>query len=261
MHALIDGDIFLYEFGSAKQENGTPLQWPFVVNRLESRISRILEAVGAETYQIYLTGKGNFRIDVATILPYKGHRPKDKPYWHKKLTEYLLNHRDAIMVEGMEADDAVSIAQWKDFWACGEGTVICSRDKDLHMVPGYHYTWPAGKQKEQPLWWQDELDGLRCFYKQLLTGDSTDNILGLYGVGKSSSHVHRIDKCTTELDMYVTVEEQYEKRFGIYGSNFLYENAALLWMLRENVEDWPPHEIYRRLGILYTQLKERNNNE
>ena len=80
MHALIDGDIFLYEFGSAKQDNGQPLQWPFVVSRLDARINNILEAVEATSHQIYITGPGNFRESVATIQKYKGNRPSDKPY-------------------------------------------------------------------------------------------------------------------------------------------------------------------------------------
>ena len=115
----------------------------------------------------------------------------------------------------------------------GIDTVICSRDKDLHMIPGWHYTWSAGAQKEKPLWWQDETGALRCFYRQLLTGDSTDNIPGLYGVGPSSSCVKRIGTLNNELDMFRTCYEEYEKRFGSYAEQFIKENADLLWILRE----------------------------
>ena len=232
MHALIDGDIFLYEFGSAKKEDGSPLPWPFVVSRMDARIYNILDAVGADTHQIYLTGKGNFREQVATIKPYKGHRPADKPYWHSHLFDFLVYHRDAIVVEGMEADDAVGIAQMTPNKADTWRTVICSRDKDLHMIPGWHYTWGAGKQKEQPLWWQNETDALRCFYKQLLTGDSVDNIPGLYGVGKSSKLLARIDELDSELEMFRHVAEQYKLRFGSYWDQFMTENGLLLWIKR-----------------------------
>lgn len=229
MHALIDGDIFLYEFGSSRNDSGEPLGWPLVVSRMDARIENILEAVGATSSQIYLSGQGNFRTKVSTILPYKGNRPSEKPYWHGRLFDFLVSFRDAVVISGMEADDAVGMAQ---FTASNE-TVICSRDKDLHMIPGWHYTWSAGKQKEQPLWWQDEINALRCFYRQLLTGDSVDNILGIYGMGKSSSIVARIAEFSSEQGMYDLVKAEYVKRFGSYWKLFMYENAQLLWILRE----------------------------
>lgn len=243
MHALIDGDIFLYEFGSAKSEDGSPLQWPFIISRLDARINNILEAVGATSHKIYITGPGNFRESVATIQKYKGNRPKDKPYWHAHIKDFLVYHRSAKVVEGVEADDAVGIDQCSHHvggYALSKETVIASRDKDLHMIPGYHYTWPAGKQKEKPLWWQNETGALQSFYSQLLTGDSTDNIPGLYGVGPSSALVTRIRSMDNERDMVLYVAEEYKKRFGSYYKQFLIENARLLWILRkegENVSD------------------------
>ena len=47
MHALIDADIFLYSFGSAKGEDGAPAPWPFIISRMDAQINNILEAVGA----------------------------------------------------------------------------------------------------------------------------------------------------------------------------------------------------------------------
>lgn len=279
MHALIDGDIFLYEFGSAKQENGKPLPWPFVISRLDARIRNILEAVGADTHQIYLTGKGNFREQVATIKPYKGNRPMDKPYWHQHLFDFLVCHRDAIVVEGMEADDAVGIAQCERYLdqltshfgitkylfkelkeSDVDHSVICSRDKDLHMIPGWHYTWPAGKQKEQLLWWQDEIGALRCFYKQLLTGDSVDNIPGLYGVGKSSKLLDTVGKCDTELEMFQVVAEAYRLRFGNYWEQFMGENGCLLWIKRGD-EDGGGNEWAKRFYKLAEEMSRTQTQE
>jgi hypothetical protein len=237
MKALIDADIFLFELGSATDDEFKPLAWPLVQSRVQSRINGILKATGADSYQLYLTAEGgsNFRFEVATIKPYKGHRPSEKPHWHSKIREFLVNHRKAIEIHGMEADDALSIRQYSS----EEGTtIICSRDKDLKMVPGYHYSWGAGKQKEKALWLQDKIGGLRCFYKQLLTGDSTDNIPGLYGVGNASTLLKKIDAMDNELTMYEHVYEQYKLRFGSYAEQFLIENARLLWMLKEEGELW-----------------------
>lgn len=242
MHALIDGDIFLYAFGSAKRENGQPLQWPFLISRMDGQLSNILRSVDATTHQIYLTGTGNYRERVATILPYKGNRPTEKPYWYQQVKDFLLHHRGAILVEGMEADDAMGIAQYKDVssdpYALAEGkakvyarTIICSLDKDLDMIPGWHYNWKKDKK-----YWIDELTAERNFWKQMLTGDATDNILGLYGVGKSSSLLKQIDEMNTIDDMIDLVEEQYRKRFGNHWEMFFKENYQLLWILRSEDE-------------------------
>lgn len=230
MHALVDADILLYEFGSAKGENGGPLPWSFVISRMDARINNILNAVDADTHQLYITGKGNFREKVATIRKYKGHRPSEKPYWHSKMYDFLLYHRDAIEVKGVEADDAVGTAQCRS----SEETIICSRDKDLDMIPGWHYSWPAGNQQEQTPWYQNDENAIRSFFRQLLTGDPVDNIPGLFGVGKSSAAVKRLDSLDSELDMYLEVYEEYRKRFDNYASQFLRENAQLLWILRDN---------------------------
>ena len=263
MKALIDSDIFQHEFGNATDNEYKPLSWPLVQARIQSRIDKIMEATQADSYQLYLTtdDKSNFRYKIATIRPYKGNRPTEKPYYYHHIRNFLVDQRGAQEVSGMEADDALSIAQWKDYekckTACNDGswedfrsgfmyeseiasTVICSRDKDLDMVPGYHYNWGAGNQKEKPMWWQEELSGLKCFYKQLLTGDSVDNIPGLYGVGQSSALLSKIDECTNEPDMYWEVSKQYHLRFGSYAEQFLIENARLLWMLREEGEIWQP---------------------
>ena len=257
MKALIDADIFQYEFGSSVDENGRPLPWPFVQSRVQSRIDGIMEATKADSYQLYVTSddKSNFRYKIATIKPYKGNRKDlEKPHYYQHIRNFLIDHRGAIEVHGMEADDAISIEQYKQAYGALSqkykwddlkgfkkiGTIICSRDKDLDMVPGWHYSWGAGKQKEKQLWWQDELNGIRSFYRQTLLGDTIDNIPGLFGVGKSSKLVTRVLSCVSELECYEYVLFEYTKRFGSYAEQFLKENARLLWMLQYEGQVWEP---------------------
>jgi hypothetical protein len=220
MKALIDGDIFAYEFGNCTNDEYVPLSWPLVQARVQSRINGIIEATGADEYQIYLTSEDGSNF---------------------KIREFLVDHREAEVVYGMEADDALSIAQYQA--EDKRSTVICSRDKDLNMVPGYHYSWGAGKQKEKGLWWQDEINGLRAFYCQLLTGDSTDNIPGLYGVGGSSKLLTHVREFDREYDMYLFALAEYTKRFGTYAERFLIENARLLWMQSYEGELWSPPSL------------------
>jgi hypothetical protein len=244
MHALIDADIFCYEMGSAKDDEGKPLAWPLVVARIDTRLEGILATTGAESWQGYLTGKGNFRDATATIKPYKGNRDRsERPYWFRAVYTYLVTNRYVQVVQGYEADDQIAMDQ-------GEGTIICSRDKDLKQVPGWHYSWPSGNEKEREPFYVSELQGLQFFYSQMLTGDTADNIPGLYGVGPKAACVERLKECQTELEMFQEVQRQYELRFGSYWEQFMTENGRLLWMLRSPDDDWQ-----KRQAVIHETLQ------
>jgi hypothetical protein len=262
MKAQIDADILPYEFGGMVhlEDPDEPLPFEIVRSMVDDRIKQIIEATSATEYALYLTDSAsNFRMRVGTILPYKGHRKTEKPLHWAAIRQHLIDQWDAEVQYGIEADDRLGIEQCK---AAAETTVICSRDKDLHMIPGWHYTWPAGKQKER-LWFQDETSAIRCFYRQLLTGDTTDNILGLYGVGVSSQLVKRLEDVDEEWVMFETVYDAYVSRFGRYAGQFMCENAALLWMLREELEPayLPEFEVEERFNNLMYDCANRSNTD
>lgn len=230
--------------------------------------------MGATKTTFFLTGSSNFRVDLASILPYKGGRPAEKPHHYQRVRDYLINFYKAEVIEGYEADDALSIAQMKTFsekhvaeedMLVGTGavitkcsTIICSLDKDLMMVPGWHYNW--GKDEKT---FVSELDGFRAFFSQCLTGDkSVDNIPGLFGVGKKSASVKYVNECDSELAMYTRVVKEYEDRFGSYWQQFLEENAALLWMLRSEPDDkGAAYESFTLLQDLQVELEDERNTE
>jgi hypothetical protein len=235
MKALIDGDVLLYNFGAACDDEGSPLKWPFVQQRLEAKINSIVIGAGAETYEIHISGSNNFRVKEATIKPYKGNRNLPKPHWHAKVKEYFLTSKKhtVIVAEGMEADDTLSIAQLKD---PEELTIICSPDKDLKMVPGWHYRWSTHTITEIKPFFVSPEEAINWFYMQLLMGDPTDNIPGLYLVGpvKAKGILHGL---TTPQEMFEAVQREYENRFGSYWKQFMYENARLLWMMTTPTDD------------------------
>lgn len=237
MKALLDADMLLYEYGSLKDDEGNPLKWPFVKERLDARIKGIVNKVEADEYTLFITGKGNFRVEEATILPYKGNRADlEKPYWYQSIKDMFTNSKmyPCEVVEGYEADDAMSILQYTD----PENVIICSRDKDLNMVPGKHYSWAVGDQKPKEPFVVTEVEGWANFFKQMLIGDSVDNILGLYNVGPKSVAVQYVTKeCVTTQMMYDRVQKEYESRFGNYWKQFMDETARLLWMLRTPDDD------------------------
>ena len=259
MHALIDGDILPYEMGGLKDEWGDTLPFEMCWKAVQNKIASIVEATKADKYTIYLSSPAlpTWRYEYATIKPYKGTRKSEKSRHWEAIRTALVTHYPFKLCCGIEADDGMSIYQYDDYYktvdfmknaGTAEGlkledslaTVICSRDKDLLMVPGFHYGWASGKQKEQPMWFQEEIAGLRCFYRQLCTGDSVDNILGLFRVGAKSSMVDKLKRLPDAVSMYDHVLTQYKDRFGSYGEQFLLENARLLWMQRTEEDRWLP---------------------
>jgi hypothetical protein len=147
MKPLIDADVLRYEIGAICEGDDGPLHFDHVARTIDQKIQEIcLSARGDEPPTLYLTGEGNFREKIAVTKPYKGNRKGEKPYHFDNITTYMVGNYDTVIVEGMEADDAMSIRQTRE----GD-TVICTRDKDLRMVPGWHYGWECGAQREYEL--------------------------------------------------------------------------------------------------------------
>ena len=217
MIALIDGDIVAYRVSCSCDEDDDE---EFVLCKVEDAIDDIVFKTGVENFRVFLTGKDNFR---KTIYPeYKAQRPKEKPYWLQKVRDHLVEVFKAEVCDGQEADDMLGIVQSTS----PEPTIICTIDKDLLMIPGNHYNFV----KDEFATVTDE-EGLRHFYMQCLTGDRSDNIKGIPGVGpKKAERV--LAGCHTELDMFKAVRDAYSN-----DEEFLM-NARVLWIRRISNEDW-----------------------
>lgn len=183
--------------------------------------------------EFYLTGKDNFRHEIATIQPYKGNRdPFAKPRHYQLLRDYLVSRFNAQIVNGIEADDAVAIRATE----LGKEAIIVSNDKDLDMVPGIHYNWVKGERYEIT-----ERQGYINFYRQFLTGDRTDHIPGLPGVGEVKAE-RLIAGCTKPESLWGAVYRAYFDHYGHrYDDNHtlteaLLEIGRLLWIKRSRDE-------------------------
>lgn len=205
-------------------------------------IKRILLRTNADEYQLYLTGKGNYREEIATILPYKGNRDSNsKPYHYDSLIRYLTENWGAITVEGIEADDAMSTEQMEHLHKHMDrnvyGSIIATIDKDLNCTPGLHYNW-----NQDVIYTVSDEDATTWFYCQLIMGDTTDNIQGIPGAGKAKAR-KVLGECDNVEEMYWAVLDLYQAYYGALGlkpMDALIENARLLWMRREENVDWNP---------------------
>lgn len=181
----------------------------------------------SKKYVIYLTGKNNFREKLATIKKYKGNRPDLKPTHYKDITDYLINVHGAIVIDGMEADDAMAIYQ-----SAMPNTCIVSTDKDLKQIPGWHFNFVNDEFVKV-----EEFEGLKFLYQQILTGDATDNIQGIPGVGEKGAQ-KALEGCETEEDLLRVVKDMYIEKIGKGWQDVLTETANLVYMLRYEGDKW-----------------------
>lgn len=226
MRLLIDGDIICYRVGFASQstdkETGLveadPL--PHALHSTKLYVNQIIEDSGCTEYNIYLTPKTTFRNKVRD--DYKANRKdKPKPVHIKAIRDYLINTYKAKVVQDIEADDALGLSQ-------NPYTIIASIDKDLLMCEGKHYNFV---KKEFTNVTKEE--GTRFFYQQMITGDTSDNILGIRGLGKVKAS--KLLKDTARKDWDNMIIDLYIKEFGYEeGRNRCVQNSQLLWILQRD---------------------------
>lgn len=277
MKALIDADILRYQIGSVQirhpylEKEFIPAPVEEIHNLVDDLIDEILRDTESDEFVCGFTGNGNFRFNIAKQAPYKGNRSSvEKPYHYNTVGDYIMRKYPSIVVVGAEADDWMGIEQRADM----ENTVICSRDKDLKTVMGWHYRFACGeRQPKQMPHWISEYEARRFFFQQMLTGDNTDNILGCgkreevmwggklqlrrKGIGEKTA-IKLLEDCETVKDMFNVVEEEYKKRFNEDNESYediMLENARLLYI--GQYED----DLFSWDWINYEVNKESNNDQ
>jgi hypothetical protein len=219
--ALVDGDIIAYTLaaGCEDYDDKTAL----------SKCSEYIEDLvyihaGCDDAEGWLTGHQNFRVQIAKTKPYKGTRTAEKPKHLDLLRDYLNSAWKFPIEQHQEADDAIGIAAYS---MEPEDYVICTTDKDLNMIRGWHYN-----MRKNEKFWIDEDDTLYNFYTQVLTGDRVDNVPGLKGIGPKKAE-KILKGCKTEDQLFEAVLKAYDN-----DEEYLTEQAQLLWIRRKPNQVW-----------------------
>ena len=220
--ALIDADSLCYAVGFSSNDVDEAL----AVSRLESTMVELCMELECDDYKGFLTGKGNFRVDLAKTVPYKGTRPSEKPVHLQALRNHLVESWGFVVVDGIEADDAVGIEAYK---LPEDETIMVHIDKDLNQFRGHHYNY---RKKEK--YYVSEFAGWYSFYLQILTGDRIDNIQGLKGIGPAKG-AKILKDCETVEQLYQAVLYAYEG-----DTDRVHENAHLLYLQRKEGDVWQP---------------------
>lgn len=268
--ALIDGDIIVYSCGfasdAAARANGMSSEpLGYCLNGVNETVKAVMEHAGCGEVKVWLTSRGTGGYRDEAFPDYKANRSGEKPFWYEAIREHLIKKWGAqVSSDGREADDELGI----DLVAYDEespgSAVLCSKDKDLDMIPGLHYNWSKTK-KDKGVYMVTDVEADRTFYKQMLQGDSTDNIPGMFkavGVKATQKWLDPIDSMTEPAEMFSYVREVYmtlgkdlaDKHGGagtviIAGRNlattegceaFLLLLGTLLWIQRKEGGLWIP---------------------
>lgn len=192
---LIDADVVAY--WAAAGCDDMPKQ--SALRKVKDRIAAISDQIQTDEIRCYLTGKDNFRDDVARYQIYKGNRYdkdgnriKPQPVHLAVCREFIAKNYTSTIADGEEADDLLAIAQTKCNAAEGWHSIISTIDKDLLQVPGLHHDMNSGYVQTVDTLGTMTIDpkgkvrgtGLKFFYTQLLMGDAADWIPGLPKVTK-----------------------------------------------------------------------------
>lgn len=184
-----------------------------------------LETAGTDECVVYLKGDGNFREEI--FAEYKHNRnDQRRPHHIQTVRDWLVRHYDTKFCDGVEVDDILGIVQS----SLPEDTIIVSHDKDLDMIPGWHVRLKRGGAHEK--YYITPEEGMHKFWCQVLTGDATDNIAGIRGVGPKTAEKILFGMMGADYDDYEDlVLNEYTAR-GYSHADF--ERARdLIWILRE----------------------------
>lgn len=246
---LLDGDAIVYKVGFAC-ETTTVVDWRgttyrrqepkagcarFVELAVDRAIENIKRICDDKDVTVFLTDgdiRNNNRYKLCNT--YKQSRGTVvKPLWYSNIRNYLVARYGAVVVTGIEADDALGEAQTED-------SVIVSHDKDLFQIPGKHYslTYKKFLNVSDPgklHLYRDKAGkarllgfGFQWFCAQMLLGDDADNIQGLNRYGPVKVHKLLADtknaKEAWEIVLKHYKETKQEDRLEV--------NKILLWMAR-----------------------------
>lgn len=190
------------------------------LHSVKLRVQNIIDKTKSTDVRIFLSGSNNFRNDIYPA--YKAGR-KPKPELYSPIREYLVRHYGAEVQDGVEADDALGIYQ-------SPNSVICTNDKDLDMIPGWHYNFITDEE-----YFVDPAEAMFNFRCQLLAGDEVDNIYGIRGVGLKTAA--KLLDGMSQVEMEELIAEKYSNQWGEGWEEVLELNEQLLWILRKPLDE------------------------
>ena len=195
--AVLDGDILAYRIAFRADTDGVDGIQDWVQDDLTKWTPAGVTDV---TVAFSCSRKDNYRRKV--LESYKAHRdvsrqaPESLPIVTQCIKD-VLPHCTGICIE---ADDIMGVKASQ----ADRDTIAVTIDKDLRSVPGWH--WNPDKEESPFMLTEQEAD--RNFHMQWLTGDTTDNIGGIWKMGAVKAN--KLLDSTTPTNWTAAVMAAYE---------------------------------------------------
>lgn len=226
VHYNIDTE---YETDLEKQYEDFHSQVRSIANQIEEDGFNV-----ADIIYFFTTCTKNFRKEIDP--EYKANRPQNKTtHLVSLLKHYTIQmleseHSDIDHVfysHALEADDL--IIDYKRWMGWDRKYIICSLDKDLKQIEGAHFDYYRkksialgedghgdvyGVEVYQYKGWSytTKEHGYHLFCKQVLTGDVSDGIKGIHGIGEKKAEKLLADK--KSFSKLLTVARKYQETDG-----------------------------------------------
>lgn len=227
MVALIDFDSIFYIIGHTYRDadsNSTADKYA-VKKSVDSMLDMILTMTGATNYILAVskTDIMDYRKSLYKYAEYKGNRglkPEFIEKWQYTIKMHIGDKWNITTATGFEADDVIATVA-KDLRERNILHVICSPDKDLLQIPGNHWNYAKADTQDMKVVTPEQAN--LTYWIQVLSGDSTDNVAGVPGMGPVKAALVLKDRSPVEYKY--CVEQAYIKYFGpYYGPIIMQEN-------------------------------------
>lgn len=176
--ALIDADSIVWSSSYGREQESQ------IDEYIDLKINDILSDTGCEYFKLFVAGENNFRYLIRK--DYKANRVgKEKPDMYYYAKKRIIDHYDAFICNGVEADDVI-VSTYNKLKANGHNPIICSIDKDYKIKPVDIYVWERHiKDVVLPSKFVSisESEAVFNFFVMMLTGDAADGIKVCSGIG------------------------------------------------------------------------------
>ena len=228
---IIDGDILIYRACHRSLKLNLD-----VTSTFDELYEDLMQQMACSSYSLHISGSGNFRKDLKQgFTKYKGTR-KEKPANYMFLRDYIFKKYDVITAATYEADDTASIEATK-YLRNGTWFMLGTVDKDWKMIGGMFYN-----MQYQSLQTFSHAQSAEFFNLQLITGDSVDNIPGIYGMGQKKAE--KLLKGKNLIEQLEAIQGAYKEHYPDDHEKRLNAMGVMLYLVKDyadpmwNVEFW-----------------------
>ncbi len=238
----IDADIIVYQIGFSDTDER---KFPIVRKHLDDKIKEILTNTKAESYLGFLSGGNSFRVKLTKEMTYScvdnsrviqkplvkeykiSRKDRPKPFFFNEIRKYMVEEWGFHIVKEIEADDAMAMCA-----SVYPNCIVSSKDKDMKQIATMHY-----HLVEKTFNRIDKDQAHYNLYRQVIMGDSGDDIAGVKGMGsdKADKFLANIKPENYHTAVKSLFQTKYDDLFNNQGEQIFYITKALI----ELVKEWP----------------------